>query len=79
MERKTVEVEAGFADKPPGERERLFVDIPADTPAERLEAEARNAFERMVSGWNTPYVFQGVRRVPEVAHYPDQDLDQGGW
>jgi hypothetical protein len=79
MEQKTVEIEAGFANKPPGERERLFVDIPADTPADRLETEAKKAFDRMVAGWNTPYVFQGVRRVLKAAHYQDQDLDQGGW
>ncbi|MEW5910993.1 MAG: hypothetical protein AB1814_00370 [Thermodesulfobacteriota bacterium] len=79
MEQKTVEIEAGFANKPLGERELLFVDIPSETPADQVEAEARKAFEHMVASWNTPYVFRGVRRVLKATYEEDENRDQGGW
>ena len=79
MEEKTVEIEACIATKPPNERESLFVDIPSETPAEQVEAAAKKAFDQMVAGWDTPYVFRGVRRVLKATYKVDENMDQGGW
>lgn len=79
MDLKTVEIEVGFQGKPAGVHDKLFVDIPADTPAAQVEAAAKKAFEKMVATWQTHYVFRGARRVLTPRPRRDDEIDNGGW
>lgn len=79
MELKMVEIKVGYEGKPAEVSDSLFVEIPADTPGDRLEDAARDAFEKMVATWNTPYVFQEARRVLARTPSHEVEVDDGGW
>jgi hypothetical protein len=79
MDIKTIEIQVGRRDRSSKHSEMLYVNIPEKTPPDKVAAEAKRTFEKMVSGWAAPYFFQKVKRVMKSPMMEDESIDQGGW